>query len=126
MQQASSKSCLHTKLQRPAACKGSLVTQVEPVQSAHLCFLSNHLHSLPAQSALPHRKFCQGLAYPIPDDFDLDSDGGASLARTSLLLDIQVTSMRYNPELFNSKLTPHAFRGVLSCTHGLVESESDC
>ena len=120
-QQTSSKSCLHKKLQRPAACKGSPVIQVEPVQSAHLCFLSNHLHRL-EQSALPLGKNCQGLALPLPVDFDGDGDG----ARTKAWSDIQLASMRQNPEVLNSKLRPQVLKGVLSCIHGLVECQSDC
>ena len=34
--------------------------------------------------------------------------------------------MRQNPELFNSKLSTHLLRSVLSCADVLIESESHC
>ena len=85
------KACWLQKL----ACE-----QVEPVQSAHLCFLPNHLHRLPEQSALPHKK--NPSNWPTPCPLTLTETLTVALRWREVLggPDIQQAA----PELFNSKL----------------------
>ena len=55
-QQAGSSGCLHQRQQRLAAWTSFPLTEVEPDQSASLCFQCNHLQSLTWDLAQPVQK----------------------------------------------------------------------
>lgn len=95
-------------------------------QSAHFCFLSNHLQRLLQQYTQSSKTFCQSLAYPVPNDFDFDGDGdgGARWRSVGAVFINQPASKHQISELFGLNLSTQLLTSIVS--HADVVLESDC